>query len=87
MKGAQEFLNVRLHARGHRPGCDQRIKQMSDDQLMAYGRSAAWMAARNNGETWRVQREEARCRVAARHRSTAHYRVTFELMVGAAMGA
>jgi hypothetical protein len=33
---------------------------MTDDQLMAYGRSAAWLAARNDRETWCVQLEEAR---------------------------
>ena len=33
---------------------------MTDEQLTAYGRSAASMVERSDRETWRVQLEEAR---------------------------
>jgi len=38
----------------------ERIKKRTDDQLMAYGCSAAWMASHNDGGTGRVQLAEAR---------------------------
>ena len=37
-----------------------RIKMMTDDQLVAYGQSAAWMAEHSSGTTWKVRLEEAR---------------------------
>jgi len=38
----------------------ERLKKMNDDQLLAYGRSAAWLPERSDLETWKVQLEEAR---------------------------
>jgi len=38
----------------------ERLKKMTDDQLMAYGRSAAWMAERNEGDVWHMQLKEPR---------------------------
>jgi len=37
-----------------------RIVRMSDAALVEYGRATAWMAARNDRETWAVQLAEAR---------------------------
>jgi hypothetical protein len=48
-----------------------RIKKMTDEQLTAYGRSAASMVERSDRETWRVQLEEARAEWRRRRRSTA----------------
>jgi hypothetical protein len=45
----------------------ERIKKMTDDQLLGYGRSAAWMAERNDRETWKVQLAEARAEWRRRH--------------------
>jgi len=38
----------------------ERIAKMTDDQLLAYGKSAASMAERSDRETWKVQLAEAR---------------------------
>jgi len=38
----------------------ERIKKTNDDQLLAYGRSAAWMTEHNDCETWKGQLKEAR---------------------------
>ena len=42
------------------PAIRERIAKMSDEALRRYGRAAAFMAGRNDRETWRVQLEEAR---------------------------
>lgn len=38
----------------------ERIAKMTDEALKRYGRAAAFMAGRNDRETWRVRLEEAR---------------------------
>jgi hypothetical protein len=38
----------------------KRIAKMTDDRLVRYGKSAAFMAKRDDRETWKVQLNEAR---------------------------
>jgi ATP-dependent DNA ligase len=47
-----------------------RLRKMTDDQLVRYGKSAAFMAKRDDRETWRVQLNEARAEWKRRHPST-----------------
>jgi len=45
----------------------ERLKKMTDDQSLAYGRSGAWLVQHGTRETWKVQLAEARAEWRRRH--------------------
>jgi hypothetical protein len=48
----------------------RRLAKMTDEELLQYGKSAAFMAGRSSRETWKIQLAECRAEWRRRHPKT-----------------